>query len=207
VTVILVDERKLGMMKQVYYIYLLIKEIARRNNSTFFDVSNLTGEQLDELLLGKKEVLAEGKPNSAGPTLGIFRKEQKPLYFSGQKAEQIFEAALRQNNSLSKVKGSVASTGGKTSVVGIAHVIHDVAKDTFNEGEILVTSMTRIEFVPLMKKAKAIITDEGGIACHAAIVSRELGIPCIIGTKSATRIIKSGDKVELNLVNGEVTLL
>ena len=75
------------------------------------------------------------------------------------------------------------------------------------KGNILVTSMTRVEFVPLMRKAKAIITNEGGIACHAAIVSRELNIPCIIGTKVATDRLKDGDKVGLDLKNGEIKLL
>jgi pyruvate,water dikinase len=64
--------------------------------------------------------------------------------------------------------------------------------------------MTRVEFVPLMKKAKAIITNEGGIACHAAIVSRELGLPCIIGTKNATRVLKDGDEIEMDLEKGVV---
>ncbi len=67
--------------------------------------------------------------------------------------------------------------------------------------------MTRIEFVPLMKKAKAIITNEGGIACHAAIVSREFGVPCIIGTKIATDVLKSGDLVEMNVETGNIKIL
>ena len=66
------------------------------------------------------------------------------------------------------------------------------------------TPMTRPEFLPLMKKAKAIITDEGGITCHAAIVSRELGIPCIIGTKIATKVLKDNDLVEVDAEKGIV---
>ncbi len=80
-------------------------------------------------------------------------------------------------------------------------------KEEFEKEEILVTSMTRIEFVPLMRKAKAIITDEGGIACHAAIISRELGIPCIIGTKNATRTLKTGNTVELDLKTGIIKVI
>ena len=67
--------------------------------------------------------------------------------------------------------------------------------------------MTRVEFVPMMRKAKAIITDEGGIACHAAIVSRELGVPCVIGTKIATNVLKSGDLVEVDIEEGIVRIL
>ena len=67
--------------------------------------------------------------------------------------------------------------------------------------------MTRPEFVHLMRTAKGIITDEGGIACHAAIVSRELGKPCIIGTKIATKVLKDGDLVEVDANKGIVKIL
>jgi pyruvate,water dikinase len=67
--------------------------------------------------------------------------------------------------------------------------------------------MTRPEFVPLMKKASAIVTAEGGITCHAAIVSRELGIPCVIGTKNATKVLKTGDEIEVDAEKGIVKIL
>jgi phosphohistidine swiveling domain-containing protein len=77
-------------------------------------------------------------------------------------------------------------------------VILDPKNQNISEDEILVASMTRPEFLPLMKKAKAFITNEGGITCHAAIVSREMNKPCIIGTKNATQIIKDGDLIEVD---------
>jgi pyruvate,water dikinase len=67
--------------------------------------------------------------------------------------------------------------------------------------------MTDPNYVPLMKKASAIITDAGGILCHAAIVSRELKIPCIIGTKNATFALKDGDRVEVDAEKGTITRL
>jgi len=70
-----------------------------------------------------------------------------------------------------------------------------------------VTGMTRPEFVPLMKKASAIVTDEGGITSHAAIVSRELGKPCVIGTQVATQILKNGDFVEVDADAGVVRII
>ncbi len=104
------------------------------------------------------------------------------------------------------VKGLPASPG---RVGGRAHVILDPAKiDEFQEGEILVTTMTAPDWVPAMKKAKAIITDAGGMTCHASIVSRELGIPCIVGTKSrsseATETIKDGQIITVDATNGVV---
>ncbi len=77
----------------------------------------------------------------------------------------------------------------------------------FKEGDVLVAGMTRPEHIPLMKKASAIITNEGGITCHAAIVSRELKIPCIIGTKIATEVLKDGDFIEVDANKGIVRKL
>lgn len=103
-------------------------------------------------------------------------------------------------------KGLPASPG---RVSGKAHVILDPSMiDTFKEGEILVTEMTAPDWVPAMKKAKAIITDAGGMTCHASIVSRELGIPCIVGTKSrgteGTVAIADGAEITVDATNGIV---
>ena len=75
------------------------------------------------------------------------------------------------------------------------------------KGDVLVATMTKPDCVGAMKKAAAIITDEGGITCHAAIVARELGIPCIIGTKIATQVLRDGDEVEVDANKGTVTIL
>lgn len=77
----------------------------------------------------------------------------------------------------------------------------------FNDGEILVAVSTSPELVPLMKKAAAIITDEGGVTSHAAIVSRELKKPCIVGTQTATRVLKDGDLVEVDAERGIVRII
>lgn len=74
----------------------------------------------------------------------------------------------------------------------------------FQEGEVLVSTTTGPEMVVIMEKAAAIVTDEGGMMSHAAIVSREFGIPCVVGTKYATEVFKDGDIVEVNAHNGVV---
>jgi phosphohistidine swiveling domain-containing protein len=76
-----------------------------------------------------------------------------------------------------------------------------------NEGDILVSGMTNPQMVPLLKKVAAIVTDEGGITCHAAIISRELKKPCIVGTKNATQVLKDGDLVEVDANKGVVYIL
>lgn len=104
------------------------------------------------------------------------------------------------------VQGLPASPG---IVAGKAHIIKDVSQiHEFREGEILVTEMTAPDWVPAMKKAKAIVTNSGGMTCHAAIVSRELGIPCIVGTGSkgakATEAIPDGAFITVDAKNGVV---
>ena len=101
-----------------------------------------------------------------------------------------------------QVSGTVASKG---KVQGIAQVILKPSDiKNFKEGNILITSMTTPDFVVVMKKAIAIVTDEGGITCHAAIVSREFGVPCIVGTKNATKTFQNWDKIEVDAIKGIV---
>jgi phosphohistidine swiveling domain-containing protein len=113
---------------------------------------------------------------------------------------------LETETGVTSLKGQPASKG---FVKGRVRKIIDLESEgsSMCEGEILVTGMTRPEFVPLMKMAGAIVTDEGGVTCHAAIVSRELKKPCIIGTKIATKILKTGDLVEVDADKGIVKIL
>ncbi|WP_240931183.1 pyruvate, water dikinase [Acidianus sulfidivorans] len=100
------------------------------------------------------------------------------------------------------VKGLSASPGIAS---GVARVILDVKNsNNFKKGDILVTKMTDPDWVPIMKIASAIVTDEGGITSHAAIVSRELGIPAVVGTKEATKVIKDGQEITVDATRGIV---
>ena len=100
------------------------------------------------------------------------------------------------------LKGEPASPGTATGKVKILKSAQEINK--LAEGEILVTDMTTPDFVPAMKKAAAIVTNQGGQTSHAAIVSRELGIPCIVGTETATTDLKSGQIVTVNGKEGTV---
>lgn len=111
----------------------------------------------------------------------------------------------QQTAQIDFIKGTVASSGNFKGSIKIINNF-DQFKN-FQKNDILVTSMTRPEFVPIMKLAGAIITDEGGITCHAAIVSRELGIPCIVGTKIATQVLHDGDMVEVDAFHGVIKFI
>ncbi len=98
--------------------------------------------------------------------------------------------------------GSPASPGIGTGTVKILLSSKEISK--IESGDILVSTMTSPDFVSAMKKASAIVTDKGGQTSHAAIVSRELGIPCVVGTKNATKILKNEQVVSVNGVTGEI---
>jgi pyruvate,water dikinase len=123
--------------------------------------------------------------------------------FDGTLAKEIHSKIFKQKKeAIREIKGSSASNGIVKGVVKIIKKTHDLVNMT--KGDILVASMTRPEMVSAMKLAAAIITDEGGVTCHAAIVSRELKIPCVIGTKIATQVFKDGDRVEVDANKGVV---
>ncbi|HEY4514874.1 MAG TPA: PEP-utilizing enzyme [Candidatus Paceibacterota bacterium] len=104
------------------------------------------------------------------------------------------------------IKGQAAYKGRVTGVVRVV-IDYNFENRIFNEGDVLVTVNSNPNFMPLLQKCGAIITDEGGITCHAAIVSRELKKPCIIGTKIATQVLKDGDMVEVDAERGIVKIL
>ncbi|MEK6867690.1 MAG: PEP-utilizing enzyme, partial [Nanoarchaeota archaeon] len=103
---------------------------------------------------------------------------------------------------VSQIKGTIASSGHAKGEVCIIRGPKEFHK--MKENGVLVTSMTTPDFVPLMERSCAIVTDEGGITCHAAIVAREMKKPCIIGTKIATKVLKDGDMVEVDAEKGIV---
>jgi pyruvate,water dikinase len=131
----------------------------------------------------------------------IYILQSRPITTIGNKKEAKQMSGQQQSATI-LLRGQGASPGVASGKVVI---IRD-AKDTgsVKEGDILVTKMTSPDMVPAMQKVAAIITDEGGLTCHAAIVSRELGTPAIVGTKTATNVLKSG---QLITVDGEKGLV
>ncbi len=100
------------------------------------------------------------------------------------------------------VKGETASPGVASGPVKIINEISELNK--IMKGDVLVTKMTTPDMVPAMQRAAAIVTNEGGLTCHAAIVSREMGIPCIVGTRNATKVLKDGMEVTVHATHGMV---
>ncbi|MFH1403419.1 MAG: phosphoenolpyruvate synthase [Candidatus Altiarchaeota archaeon] len=135
--------------------------------------------------------------------------ETNSLYIVQARPETV--VSQRKSNRLEHYildeKGSVLVEGesvGDRIGSGSVHVIkdvHDIGR--FKEGEVLVTDMTDPDWEPIMKIAAAIVTNRGGRTCHAAIISRELGIPCVIGTENGTEVLKTGNKATVSCAEGE----
>ena len=100
------------------------------------------------------------------------------------------------------VRGLGAAPGSASGSVRLLEDPHDTT--SFHEGDVLVAHMTTPDWVPLMRRAAAIVTDSGGMTCHAAIVSRELRIPCIVGTGEATKKLRNGEIVTVDATHGTV---
>lgn len=138
---------------------------------------------------GQKLFIVQSRP------VTTMKKEGEHLQVANaeNKVEGLGEAILT---------GLPASQGIVSGVVRIILSPNELEK--INTGEILVTKMTDPDYVPAMRKAIAIVTNEGGITSHAAIVSREMGIPCIVGTEHATELLKDGDMITVDAVRGTV---
>jgi len=131
----------------------------------------------------------------------IYILQSRPITTIGNKKEAKQMSGQQQSATII-LRGQGASPGVASGKVVIIRDVKDTG--SVKEGDILVTKMTSPDMVPAMQKVAAIITDEGGLTCHAAIVSRELGTPAIVGTKTATNVLKMG---QLITVDGEKGLV
>ncbi len=185
--------------------YPLIKEIAKRLNLTTVQLKFLTLDEVKVALESEKVNLAE--LNSRMKHCIVTFDNEKLVIYSGETANQLASMIYEEKaeDGLVEIKGMSAFPGIVSGVVKILRNAEDMKK--FGQGDILVSMATNPNLISAMKIAGAIVTDEGGITCHAAIVSRELRIPCVIGTKVATKWLKDGDKVEVDAVKGVVRKL
>jgi pyruvate,water dikinase len=106
-------------------------------------------------------------------------------------------------NSDSELHGQVASSP-TDKVIGRVKIVNNVDRVDIEKDEILVCKMTSPDYIPIMQKALAIVTDQGGILCHAAIVTRELNKPCIVATGNATELLSTGERIVLDLKTGAI---
>jgi len=195
--------RKQALYRSFYALLPLRKEICKRAGVTLAQLSYSMPQEISLLLAGK---LDAGILNER-LKLCVYMPFQKQILVGKQAEEFIKKIKLSGVDSSVKELHGQSAFCGKT-VEAIARIVlnaHDLHK--LNKGEVMVSPATSPIMVPAMKDAGAIVTDQGGLTCHASIVSRELRIPCVIGTKIATKAIKDGQKVRVDSLQGLVTLL
>jgi phosphohistidine swiveling domain-containing protein len=202
------DERKRLNFTGAHWLLGVLREACRRRDIDPDLATGLLPHQVPDFFDGKIE-RDELAHQFSGGVLAQMHEDGTDEYFFGAEADRLWSGVRARIDSARRgeLTGMIASRGRARGRVVV--IINPASKDAehMRKGDILVAPMTRPDFVMLMKKAGAIVTDEGGISSHAAIVSRELGVPCIIGTKNATQVLKNGDEVEVDAKEGIVKIL
>jgi len=199
-------ERKFLNQKAHVLMEDFINELCKRNQLTKKQAYMIAPNEIKDVLLNNKVdaiLLNERLKESVIVFKGINYQ-----VLSGKKAIKVIKEI---NNSL-KADPNIKKLEGNTAFAGYARgrvkrIDEALEMKKMNPGDILVSTSTNPQIVTAMRKAGAIITDSGGITCHAAIVARELKVPCVIGTKIATKVLKDGDLVEVDATKGVVKKL
>ncbi|MFA5154888.1 MAG: PEP-utilizing enzyme [Patescibacteria group bacterium] len=196
----------------MFYSYSIIenlwREIGRRHYLSVRQVRYLHPHEVKKLLVEHKfdtAILNERYKFSLNFSVGRYEEDKN---LTGQAAKDFIATLDIIQEDISNVKilyGDCASPGRVRGEVKIINEPKDMAK--MNKGDILVSYATTPDLVPAIKKAAAIVTDAGGITCHAAIISRELGVPCVVGTKIATKVLHDGDIIDVNATHGKVDII
>lgn len=199
------DDRKKNILIFLHYYNELLKEIATRSRLNLEEIYYCFPFEIRKILnfkISKKEINQRKKLCVVLWRKGVIR----PRILVGEEAQKISSRFLLDKLIETKIiHGSVASPGKTTGRVRVLYTSKDCYK--LKQGEVLVTFMTSPDFMEAIRKASAIVTNLGGVTSHAAIISRELTIPCIVGTKIATQVLKTGDLVEVDANEGEIKIL
>ena len=200
--------RKDYQSKSYCHMEFLQKEIGRRLNLSLNQVRAMTLKEIKRGVLEKKKINSD-KLNQRINFHIIIPKGKTIKFYSGEKAKSFSKKYIKEEKSdfkkINRIEAKMAYPGHVKGRVKRIDMPEDMGK--MEEGDILVSTATTPSIVPAIRKAAAIVTDEGGITCHAAIVSREFKIPCVVGTKIATKVLKDGDLVEVDANKGVVKVI
>lgn len=183
----------------------IFSEIGKRLGLDEKEVRTITIQEMEDGLLKDRKINKDIiKKRFEFYVLKVDNISQEFQILYDEEAKKIEESYIKSILTETKeLKGRIASRGIGKGSVKIINSINDFSK--FEKGDILVTNNTTPDFVPIMKMANAIVTEEGGITTHAAIISRELKVPCIVGIENITKILKDNDKVVVDAYKGIVT--
>lgn len=196
--------------------HTLFKEIEKRINISDNDIVSMGDNEILELLskkINKETALKHVQDRKKGFAItwldskvySVFGNEANYIASEVSSRYKVIKDGEYEESDSSIIKGNVANPGKVKGIAKILDDYEDVKK--VNVGDIIIASMTTPIFVSAMEKASAFVTDEGGITCHAAIISREFGVPCIVGSICATKKIKDGDYIEVDAYKGEIRII
>jgi len=188
--------------KTIYLIHFLYEEIGKRLGIDYNDLMYYSTPELFDI---KNKKLSEKEiKKRKGDTASLLENGKFTVYSEKYMEEFLNKIGFltEDYSQIKEIKGAVASQGKIKGPVKIIKLDKDIEK--VEKGDVMVAVTTHPDYTLKMQIASAIVTDEGGITCHAAIVSRELGIPCIVGTETATKVLKDGDIVEVDADKGVV---
>jgi len=202
------DERKKMVLRSIDEQCMAIKFLSQKIGLDENLLTFLTPEEIAErkFLESEIEKILTERKKYAFVFYNPF-SDKKYRTFTGDNFREKIAHILKEKDDINidSIYGAPASSG---KVIGRVQICKNMVEiNNFVEGNVLVASMTRPEYLSAMKKSIAVVTDEGGVTCHAAIISRELGIPCVTGTKNATKILQNGDLVEVRANHGQVVIL
>ncbi|MFA4818868.1 MAG: PEP-utilizing enzyme [Patescibacteria group bacterium] len=201
------DNRKSYIFQTNHVIDVIVNELSRRYDISKSDLHYYVFKDILKLIkTGKKLSIKELKQRQSYFAV-VWDRQKGTMYVSGGKAKKLYNLYQIKPNvkSIKQIRGEAVSAGvvkGKVRVILSAREVNKL-----RPGEILITTMTSPDFIVAMRKAAAVVTDVGGITSHAAIVSRELRIPCIVGTRIATKVLRNADLVEVDANKGIVKKL
>ncbi|MBI4262254.1 hypothetical protein HY624_01895 [Candidatus Uhrbacteria bacterium] len=200
------DDRKMINAQVCYYLYHdIFSVLAKQFHVTQAHIQYLDIDLLQQYVQTGDRAALRDALKAREDFFVVLRDDTTRVVHYGKESKQYLKKigiVLEVTQNATEVRGVTAHPGVVRGPVRIVHTSSDRKK--FPEGSILVTGMTTPDFVPLMKRTAAIVTDEGGITSHAALVARELGKPCIVGTRNATRVFKDGDDVTVDANVGVV---
>ncbi len=196
------DERKKSTFWATHYFSLILNEIAKRIDCPIDWIKYSVPSEFELLVDG--QIKPDDLEKRYNDCVVLWHLDEYQVITDSGEIQILDSIAFSETDkTINEIKGMIASAGKATGLVKILESSDDMGK--VEDGDVIVAVMTRPDYLPAMKKAVAIVTDEGGVTCHAAIVARELKIPCIIGTKNATKILKDGDRIEVDAEKGVVT--
>ncbi len=195
--------RKNCLFHGMYVLDKILKEVARRLNLSIKQVRFMADWEMAPAL--KRGGFPADILNERIKFSVYYQKDDKGIIYAGERAKKFLAKLNLEKEKIKKtnyLEGTSACSGKVSGRVKIVNLPEEM--DKMNQGDIMVAHTTFPSLVPAMKKAAAIITDDGGITCHAAIVARELKTPCVVGVRIATKVLKDGDRVEVDAERGIV---